>query len=229
MKRIDGIGVIFLTVPLLLAPFLGSGFLSTYRVILFEDAELEYNISACDDYGLLLPHWDDGVINVSLGDHGLVFDQTLIYYCDFNPSNFTMELHQVGSNLTIIEQYADDGLVTDCLCPVKISGIISPLEEANYTLTFKLEITVYDLFRFTLPHENTSEPTGKPISFDSSTLAIIAIEIPSTKTISTTSINTSIPKSSDDAPFSSGFKSLPLILVMAIVSLVICRKRSRDI
>jgi hypothetical protein len=230
-------GVIFLIVPLLLVPFLGRGFLSTYCVTVLEDAGLEYNISPCDDCGLLFQHWDDGIINVSLGDHCLMFDQTLIYWCDFNPRNFSMELHQVGSNLTIIAQYADDGLVTDCLCPVKISGIITPLEIANYTLTFKLEITVYDLFRFTLPNGTTSEPTGEPISFRSSTLAIIAIEIPSTTTLSTTiypsnpstvttSTNTSIPTSSDDKPFSSGFEFFPLFLVLTLVSLVICRKRS---
>ena len=233
-------GVIFLTVPLLLAPFLGRGFFSTSRVTVLEDAELEYYISPCDDCGQLLPGWDDSVINVSLGDHGLVFDQVLIYYCDFNPLNFTMELHQVGSNLTIIAQYADDGLVTDCLCPVNISGVISPLEAANYTLTFKLEITVYDLFRFPLPYGTTSEPTGEPISFRSSTLAIIAIEIPSTTTFSstiypsnpstaTTSTNTSISTFSDYEPFSSCFEFLPLFLVLAFVSLVICRKGSREI
>jgi hypothetical protein len=73
-------------------------------------------------------------------------------------------------------------------------------------------------------HVSTSRETSS--NFTSTLSTTIYPSNPSTVTTST---NTSVPTSSSDEPFSSGFDFLPLFLVIAIVSLVICRKRSREV
>jgi hypothetical protein len=236
MRQMTGLGVFFL--PVIFLFLVMYSILSPSCAIVLDNPTLEYSISPCDDCGLLLPHWSDGEINVSHWEQGLVFNQVLIYWCDFNPCNFTMQFQQEGVNITIIEQYADDGIVTDCLCPVKISGHLSPLAVGNYTITFKFEVTVYDLFRFTLPNGTSSEPTGEPISFRSSTLASIPIEIPLIPTSSPTSFPSnsspgthsstfSVPTSSDTNGFSTRFAFTPLFLTIVVLFLGKCRKRSQ--
>lgn len=131
---------------------------------------LEYTVSPCYDCEKL-PDWEDGEITVSVKDRSILFDQILIIWCNFDEQNFILELEQSGSNLTIIERYYATCL-TDCLCPVRITGNISNLPEDLYNLIFTLKMTFYDLF----------DPSH--VTRQNKTLAVMAIEIFSTSLLS---------------------------------------------
>ncbi len=99
--------------------------------------DFHYDIKYCENRNFDLEETvkKQGIDNLSVIENSVKFDVLLLPYCNADQNNFKLKYERNGNKLQIIALFKDIK-ATKCVCPVKIFGTISNLENGNYTLTF---------------------------------------------------------------------------------------------
>ncbi len=115
---------------MILSYFIITSFFTNFNP--FIEKNFKYKINFCtntssDERG--------NFINVKVENNSIIFNQTLILYC--NANNETLKLrYEHKNNEIIVKEVFDSKIIARCLCPTSIEGSIINLENGEYALKF---------------------------------------------------------------------------------------------
>ena len=103
--------------------------IKNYSKVRLED--FQYEVKGCKGDG----YSKNNLVNITVLDNSIEFNQTLITYCNANKDNLKLEYSRQGNTLKINEIF-ESAMVTKCICSVEIKGRISNLEKGVYKIGF---------------------------------------------------------------------------------------------
>lgn len=96
----------------------------------FVNQDFSYKIYSCNKSSE-----DINLINVQTKNNSIIFNQTLMLYCNANNDNFKLKYSKKNNELLIREVF-NAKEVTGCVCPTIIEGSITNIERGDYKLRF---------------------------------------------------------------------------------------------